>query len=285
MKNLDTSDIASGVKYSFEKRSVEYLYASNKEMINAIAQSIGGDIDGTSAYAIYGMIETDLGGGNFSYSKGAVYDSATEEVYFFDEVASIAIGIDPVLTIVETTPAAYNPIKFSDGNNKLPHKEKKVTISSAALGSADMNYEDVVIIKKPWKQYEATGSEMSTSIGVWVLGAIGTVVLDYWIRNGTVTINFTAKKTEVTSGSASIPQWIFDLPAEIPDPLINSFGSGRFSNDDTPNGDGSGDGRIGLIIEAKVDGTLKFDSTIFNNMTATGTENITILGSVRYPHV
>jgi len=148
MKNLETSLIATGKGYPLDKTGADYLYLSNKEMLNALAQSISGPIDGSSAYILYGCIKTDLGGDDFSFSAGIVYDSATEELYFLDAVASIEILIDPVIKITEANPAAFNPIKFEDGSDENPHKEKKLVISDGALGSKDINYEDLIDVSK-----------------------------------------------------------------------------------------------------------------------------------------
>lgn len=147
MKNLITSNIVAGAKYPFKKESIEFLYLSNKELLNALAQSIGGEFDGTSAYILYGMQKVDLGGGLFSFSKGAVYDSATDEVYLFDEEASIAIATAPVLTITTTFPAGYNPVEFTNTTNYNVHQEKKLVVSDGALGSADLNYEDLIVVQ------------------------------------------------------------------------------------------------------------------------------------------
>jgi hypothetical protein len=118
--------------------------------LSALAQSIGGEFDGTSAYVLYGMQKVDLGGGNFSFSKGAVYDSATDEIYLFDVESSIAIATAPILTITESFPAAYNPVEFSDTNDYSPHQEKKLVVSDGTLGSADINYEDLFFVHDKW---------------------------------------------------------------------------------------------------------------------------------------
>jgi len=289
MKNLKTNEIAAGVKYPFHKESVEYLYLSNKELMNALSQTIGGALDGTSAYILYGMVKVDLGGDDFSFSKGAVYDSATEEIYFFDAVASIEILIDPILTITESFPVAYNPVKFSDLTFKSPHQEKKIVVSDAALGSGSINFEDLVDNRfetNDWVTYDGIDADLSANVGTWTLGA-GSLEVRYLKNRGSVTLSFNAHNTFQTD--PSIAYFEIELPAEIGVPTLECYGAGSFQNITDPNQDsGSTQGTFGTLITARTDGKIRIDALHNKNFFCGAVPDVDELrfkGSVTFPIV
>ena len=207
MKNLLTSDIGIGVRYPFEKKSIEFLYKSNKEMIATLAQSLGGSFDGTSAYVLYGLEKTFISGSDYSFTKGAVYDSVTEEVYLFDAVASVEILLEPILNFSETFPGAYNPVKFSDLNNKYPHQEEKLIISSGALGSGSFNYEDLLFVHNGWIERNVLTDVTPAGGGtITVLSAN----IKYMKRGKTLTMIFTASGSITSTNVLSLT---FVLPS------------------------------------------------------------------------
>ena len=144
MKNLITTAIITGVGYPPSKPGFDYLYLSNKEMLNILAQSLGGPLLTNAAYILFGCVKTDLGGGNFAFSEGAIYDSKTEEIYKLDAVASIPIATAPVMKITNSFPAAFNPVKFTDGSLENAHEERKLVISDGALDSEDINFDELL---------------------------------------------------------------------------------------------------------------------------------------------
>lgn len=279
MKNLNTSNITANVKYPFEKKSIEFLYKSNKEMINALAKSVGAEPDGTSVYVLYGLDKTDLGGGNFSFSSGAIYDSNTDEVYMFDGISSIAISQEAVLTITTTTPSAYNPSRYSNLVDYNSHEDVRVVLSNGALGSSDFNYNDLVF--SGWATYQVNSSEMGANVGIWSLGT-NAFSLRYVKRGGTVTLNYSASGTNQTVDE--VGAFSILLPSQIGTPIMECYGSGWFSNTTSPSFDtSSAKGRMGTLCIALTDGRISITRNHFEKFYCAGTNNLNFRGSVTFP--
>ncbi len=151
MNKVDTSDIATGVAYPPSKKGFDFLQDAHISMINTLAQTMCGEIGaGTSAYVLYGCVKASLGGSNYSFSKGAIYDQVSNEVYLFPAVASIAIATAPVLTITVTNDPTADPTLFTDGSSKNVHNVRTLVVSDGALGSANINFADLITLPESW---------------------------------------------------------------------------------------------------------------------------------------
>ncbi len=175
MKKIDTSTIAAGVAYPPSKKGFDFLQQSYQQILAAIAQGLGGQAVVGGAYALYGCVETDLGAGNFSYTEGYIYDSVTEEVFYFPAVASIAIATAPVLTITITPDPVADPTTFTDGSSQNVHDVRTLVVSDGALGSADINFDDVIQLNGVWLANDANTSYRRTGGAVYLNGLAGAV--------------------------------------------------------------------------------------------------------------
>lgn len=174
MKKIDTTPIAAGVAYPPSKKGFDFLQSSYQQILAAIAQGNGGQrLSSTAAFALYGCVETDLGAGNFSYTAGFIYDALTEEVYSFPAVASIAIATAPVLTITITPDATADPTTFTDGSSQNVHDVRTLVLSDGALGSADIDYDDVIFNNGKWIANDAFTSYRRTGGCVYLNGLAG----------------------------------------------------------------------------------------------------------------
>ncbi len=180
MKKLDTTPIIAGVGYPPSKKGFDFLYASNKEMFKALAQGMAGqNLTGSETYVLSGCVKTALGGSNFSFSEGYMFNVTLGEIYFSPAVASIAIATEPILNIDISAgikySATYNPVLFTDNTNKNVHANEQMVISDGALGSGLINYADLIFLHGDWIANDAYTSYRRTGGCVYLNGLAGAV--------------------------------------------------------------------------------------------------------------
>lgn len=171
MNKVDTSDITTGVAYPPSKKGFDFLQNAHIEIFSVLAQAISGDPGlSINAYILYGCEKTDLGGGNFQFNEGWIYDGNTREVYFFEGTGSIAIADEPVLTITTTPDPTADPTTFTDGSTKDVHDVRTLVVSDGALGSADINYADLLIVQPTaWINKVISIGDIAVSAGTYTV--------------------------------------------------------------------------------------------------------------------
>lgn len=160
MKKLDTSQIITGVGYPPSKKGFDFLYLSNQEILNALAQAVGGEaVFGSEAYVLFGCVKTDLGAGNFSISYGYIYDAVSGEVYLYPGTGGLAVATAIILNLDTTAgvkyPVAYNPVLFTDNTSKNVHVNNQLIAVDGALGSGLLNFDDLIFINGDWIENDA----------------------------------------------------------------------------------------------------------------------------------
>jgi hypothetical protein len=212
MKKVNTSTIAPGAGYPPSKKGLDFLQQSYQEVVANLAQALIGNVPSTTlGYVLYGCIRTSLSGTNYAFTAGAIYFNG--EIYAVDAIASVSITTAAVLTLTVTNDPIADPTTFSDGSIQSVHNVRKLVISNGTLGSATLNYDDLVFILVPLSSSTAT-------TGTSVLSHTATVnaLQRSWVRNGNiVTFNFLLS-INITSGSAALSA---NIPLPIPG-IVNS---------------------------------------------------------------
>lgn len=151
MKKLITTPIIAGVAYPPSKKGFDFLYLSNQEIFASLAQALSGDpIAGTESFVLYGCEKHDLGGGNFSFDAGYIYNVPNNEVYLFPGHTSMAIATVAILKLDTTSsvkfPTVYNPSVFTDGSTHNVHQNNQLIVSDGALNSGLINFDDLLLV-------------------------------------------------------------------------------------------------------------------------------------------
>lgn len=228
MKKIDTSTIAAGVAYPPSKKGFDFLQQSYQQILAAIAQGVAGQPTVGGAYALYGCVETDLGAGNFSYTEGYIYDSVTAEVYYFPAVASIAIATAPVLTITTTPDPTADPTTFTDGSIQNVHDVRTLVLSNGALGSADIDYDDVIQINQEWKSYTPTITASTYADVAVTAPTVSANSYTYKILGNTLFINGYSTGVTTVATTAKI---LITLPSDIRLTGKGKYGTGAVNYD------------------------------------------------------
>ncbi len=138
MKGIKTTNITTGVRMPFGKRSLDYLQSSYKDTIAELCRAVG-IVD--TATVLHGC-DVTVDGDNYTYSSGAICYNG--EVY---KVEAGALTVEPghtaVWVIVTEFPSSLNPVLFSDGNLRDVHYENKMILQSGASGSGVADWNEV----------------------------------------------------------------------------------------------------------------------------------------------
>lgn len=133
MQIIDTSIVTDPNKQQpFLAPSLNFLQFGIRKVLNALAQGLYGNTI-PSYIIIYGCVQTDLGGGNFSYSEGWIYNTSAEQIYFIPAVTTIA-SANPYVHLV-TTQASFDPVEFSDGTTYSVHTDYTYIFNTTSAGA------------------------------------------------------------------------------------------------------------------------------------------------------
>lgn len=159
MNRIKTSDILDpSIQQPFTGRSLDFLQDAISQTVAALAQSIcKDDITDTQSYALYGCKKTSLGGSDYKFDAGFIYDTNSGEVYYFNGVASIAIATAPILSLVITNDPVADPITFTDSISRNVHNVRRLSVSDGALGSGIIDYADLIFLNDSIHQVGAAG--------------------------------------------------------------------------------------------------------------------------------
>ena len=124
--------IDTNVQQPFTGTSLTFLQDASIEVLNALAQSLGQWQGGTGAdtYILTGFQRISIGGGNYAYTTGYIYDQTTNQIYFCKGIGSIAYA-NPKFTLLATPDGVADPCIFSDGSTKNVHYHYTVELNGA----------------------------------------------------------------------------------------------------------------------------------------------------------
>jgi len=130
-------------------RSVLFLQDSVKYALQHLATSlIGNSFDLTKVYILYGCVKT-VGGGNDSFTQGAVYYFGE---IFYVSAASFATGTDYAYLLISN--GSQDPIKMKYGTSDNVHNLRRVIISGTAASGGSQtaipNFTVWVTILEAW---------------------------------------------------------------------------------------------------------------------------------------
>lgn len=137
MKKIKTSDIVDpNISQPITGKSLTFLQDGTQEAIQQVSTAlIGGQSAGGSI--LWGCVETDLGGGNFSCTAGAII-SGPGEIYLVDEVVSVAIGSSSAFKVAITNDPTADPLTFTDGVARNVHNIRKALYTDLTTGPGDL---------------------------------------------------------------------------------------------------------------------------------------------------
>lgn len=189
MKKIKTTDIVAGVAYPPSKKGLDFLQQSYQEILGSLAQTFAGNTPSTTVgYVLYGVVETDLGSNNYSYTAGAIYFNG--EVYPVDAQASINLATGKALNITVTNDPTADPTTFTDGSSKNVHNVRKLTFANSATG--DLLYGNLVFIQ--------TVKTKVISIGSWNMDSTDSVSISHGLTLSKIR---TVSSSIVQDGGAS----------------------------------------------------------------------------------
>ena len=163
MKIITTTNVSDpNVQQPFLAPSLDFLQGGVREILNALAQGLYGN-NAANYIAIYGCVQTDLGGGNFQYSAGYIYNVAAGQIFFVPAIASIAQS-NPYVHLV-TTQAAFDPVTFSNGATFSVHYNYTYAMNNSATGSI-FRYAQISFVQKTIPAFvQGQSSETATNSG------------------------------------------------------------------------------------------------------------------------
>lgn len=174
MNIINTNQIVDpNVQQPFTGKSLTFLQNSTKEMLDAIVSGmLGYKPSPTVPVALYGAVETALGGGDFSYSEGYIYFNG--EIYKLEYVASIHILTGKEVTITTTADPTADPVVFFDNSTKNVHDVRKLVISDGWGG--DFQFSSVIYL-----QNIAIKSKC-LNIGAWNMDTTDNVIVAHGLN-------------------------------------------------------------------------------------------------------
>ena len=157
MKNIITSDVLDpNIAQPFTAHSLKFLQDGTKEAVaNLVQSALGFAAVVDTPYALWGCIKSDLGGGDFAYTAGAIYFNG--EIYDFPAIATIPIATADICTITITNDGTADPVEFTDGISRNVHNHRDLVLSDGTLGTADFDFADVFYLIDPWHYVGTTG--------------------------------------------------------------------------------------------------------------------------------
>ena len=211
-KHVLYGDITSTAKQPYLKQTHQHY----NEMIDELTKAYGEGIvaDPTSITILWGCINTGTGtgiGNSAIISAGAVYYNG--EIYQVPafSTASIVSGLKG--TITTSYVSGIDPVLFSDNTTHDVHQIKTIVISDAASG---FQYSTWKSIKKEWRSYTLTNSDVSASSGTFTVLGASTKNLFYNIdyKNQIITLNITIEGADHT-GTYDTDAFYIKLPESL----------------------------------------------------------------------
>jgi hypothetical protein len=211
-KHVLYGDITSTAKQPYLKQTHQHY----NEMIDELTKAYGESIvsDPSSITILWGCINTGTGtgiGNSAIISAGAVYYNG--EIYQVPafSTASIVNGLKG--TITTSYVSGIDPVLFSDNTTHNVHQIKTIVISDAV--SVDFYaYNNWYSIKKQWKSYTLTNSDVAASSGTFTVLGASTKNLFYNIdyKNQIITLNFNIEGADAT---ANVDAFYIKLPESL----------------------------------------------------------------------
>lgn len=213
MKKIKTSDIIAGSAMPLKSGSLEHLQNAYTETIKDLNKAYwSGFQKDAKPMALYGCENTGSGS-TFTISAGALVLSNSNEVFQCDaQTVVVSVGQVLIGTITTTYYTATNadPVTFSDLTSNYVHEIRKIVWSSAASGSGDLNYSDLV-----YRNAFDTSRWVSIAgdLTLWSLGT-GSFNAQVLIEGKKGTLFFEANNTS-TAGGNNFLKITMDLPTNI----------------------------------------------------------------------
>jgi len=176
MKKVDVSNISDpSIQQPFTGPSLSFLQEAYTDVITSIVGSFIGETP-LAILILYGCVETDLGGSNFSYTKGAIWQN--NEIFLVDAIASINIPIgQSQFKVVVTQDGTADPLVFTDNIGRNVHNIRKATIfDSGGPTPAEplQAYVSAVLVGR-------TTQEKVIQIGDWNMDTTSTVSIAHGV--------------------------------------------------------------------------------------------------------
>jgi hypothetical protein len=194
MKKIKTTDIIVGSAMPIKKGSLDHLQAAYTETIQDVNKAYwSGDRVGTQPMALHGLINSGTGS-TFTISAGALMLDTYSEVFRCD-AQTVVVNVGQVLvgTVTTTylTATDADPVEFSDSTTNNVHEIRKIVWSSAASGSGNLNYSNLVFRNS---FDDLTSYTLAGNLNAWTIGS-GSVLLNILIEGKKATLFFEIDNT------------------------------------------------------------------------------------------
>ena len=158
---------------------------------------------------ISGLIETPHTGTTRAYSAGYLYDPTNNEIFYYAGATGVTISTAPIISIVTSNIAPYDPLLFTDNVLRNVHDFRTITVADGTSGSGLWDYSATTAPLGDWSpittaQY-AAGSGYKNAFGIADQGQ--------W-RHNKFTGQIQFKGTIQPTVSASTTSIVFYLPVD-----------------------------------------------------------------------